>query len=234
MTYMIRNGIKPLIKQPRKIFAHEFGGTLSVPDFNLDSGLWNPSQDALGMPTECTSFFIADTFTDLNKKLYYPGFSYGATMFTENIQPTIEGANPLAALQSAVIAGVLPQNSAPQRNTELEDANWASWQPFSKTTALLNVAVDVHNALGYADAFTSILSTIWTGQVTVALCTPWYAEFEQTGADGIMPMPANVNNVADLPWHCWAAKGQKTINGKPCGIGKSWQGPSFGDNGFSY
>lgn len=231
----MKNGSKPLKKQPKRQFADYFGGSVMVPDFELDSGLWNPNQEADNKPTECTSYHVADTFTDLLKKQCVPGFTFGATTFVENISPTTAGADPLAALQSSVIAGVLTSDHNAQPQTEIMDANWSNWAEYQRTAALQNVAVDVHNALGFTDAFNSIISTMWTGQVSVALCTPFYREWlEGTGSDGIMPMPDNVSDVSNLPYHCWSAKGQKTINGKTYIIGKTWIGPSFGDKGFSY
>ncbi len=230
----MKSGIKPLAKTPKKQFHQYFGGTLSVPDFLLDTGLWNPSQDADGKQTECTSYFIADTFTDYKKKLYAPGFSYGATMFTEGVQPTTAGADPLAALQSAVICGALPAPFAVPDQSELEDANWNNWNTTQKAVGLNNAAVDVHSALGFTDAFTSILSAMWTGQVAVALCTPFYEEWLNIGPDGIIPMPQNVMATTGLPWHCHAAKGKKTINGVPYIPDKVWIGPSWAHNGIGY
>lgn len=230
----MKNGTKPLKRKPRKIFAHMFGGTASIPDFNLDAGIWNPNQNTDGKDTECTSYFVCDAFTDRTRKIYVPGFTFGATTFIENVQPTDSGADPLSALESAVACGVLQNIYAPvQPQSELEDANWANWKAFQKIQALNTVAADVHSALGFADPFTSILSASYTGKTSVALCTPWYSEWEKTGKDGIMPMPANVMDTAGLPWHLWAAKGQKTIQ-EPYIIGKSWQGQEFADNGLSY
>lgn len=205
-----------------------------VPDFNLDAGIWNPSQDADNKPTECTAYYVADTFTDILRSQCVPGFTFGATTFVENVNPTTAGADPLSALQSSVIAGVITSQYNAQPQTEIMDANWDNWAEYQRTAALRNTAVDVHSALGFMDAFNSIISTMWTGQVAVALCTPFYHEWLDIGSDGIMPMPHNVDDVAGLPYHCWSAKGQKTINGKTYIIGKTWQGTSFADNGFSY
>lgn len=227
----MRNGIKPLTKLPKKQFHQYFGGTVNIPDFTLDAGLWNPSQEADGKPTECTAYYLADTLTDYNKKLYSPGFSYGATMFTEGVEPTTAGADPLAALQSAVICGVLPSSYAFPVQDELMDANWGNWNTTQRAVGLNNAAVDVHNALGYTDPFNSILSTIWTGGVAVALCTPFYREWLNVGSDGILPMPANVNDIDGLPWHCWSGKGKDTVNEKSYIVGKVWIGPPWGQNG---
>jgi hypothetical protein len=229
----MKSGAKPLTRLPKRDFHRHFGGTINIPDFNLDSGLWNENQNADGKDTECTAYFVADTFTDLKRKLFAPGFTYGATMFTEGIQPTTEGADPLAALQSSVIAGVLPSFYNTQPQSELMDANWSNWQSFERTAALANTAVDVQNALGFTDSFTSILSTIWTGQVAVALCTPWYSEW-MNAPGGILPMPANVNDTSGLGWHCYSGKGKETISGKEHVITKPWIGASWGDNGFGY
>lgn len=232
---MITNGIKPLSKLPKRKFHQYFGASSSIPVFSLDVGLWEPNQNGDNKPTECTSYFISKTLTDYKKKLYAPGFSYGATMFTEGVIPTTAGANPLAALQSAVICGVLPAPFAFPVQTEIEDANWNNWNATQRQVALSSSAVDVHNALGYTDAFTSILSTVWTGQVAVALCTPFYREWEiGTGSDGIMPMPDDVNDIAGLPWHCYSGLGQDIVNGKSLIETEVWIGPSWGKNGKGF
>lgn len=226
------SGSKPLDRQPRRKFDTYFGGTIMVPDFNLDAGIWNPNQDADNKPTMCTSYHVADTFSDIFRKQYVPGFTFGATTFIENIPPTTAGADPLTALQSAVIAGVLTSDYNAQPQTEIMDANWDNWAQYQRTAALNNTAVDVHSALGFTDPFNSIISTMWTGQIAVALCTPFYREWFHTGSDGIMQIPDNVMDVAGLPWHCYSAKSKDTILGKEYIGAKTWIGPSWGKNGF--
>ena len=68
----------------------------------------------------------------------------------------------------------------------------------------------------------------------VSIGTPWFPEWEsQVGADGILPMP-NLNvDFSTLPWHNWNGKGKKTTD-KTRLVGKSWQGPTYGDKGFHY
>jgi hypothetical protein len=232
---MPKNGIKPLTKLPKRNFHEHFGGTINIPDFHLDVGLLNQNQEADGKDTECTSYYITNTFTNRLMKTFEPGFSYGATMFTENVQPTTEGADPLAALQSAVICGALPTIYCTQEElaqSEIMDANFSNWAT-QQQLALQTCAVDVHNVLGFTDPFNSILSTMWTGQVAVAICTPWYEEW-MTAPNGVLPMPANVNNVSGLPWHCYSGEGKETISEKEHIVTKPWIGASWGANGFGY
>lgn len=236
MTSM-KQGIKPLVRQPKRNFHEYFGGTALVPDFNLDAGLWNPSQVADNAETECVGYHVADTFTDFTKDIKTPDFSYAGAIFVENEPPTTAGVDPLAGLQGGVIVGSLSKSQTPTMSAaqdgELFVANFSNWQPFQKTSALLTTAVDVHNALGFTDSFTSIISTMWTGQVAVALCTPWYHEW-MSAPGGILPMPANINNTAGLPWHCHSAKGQHTIGSTSYIIDKPWIGTSWGQAGFGY
>lgn len=228
----MKSGSRPLKKQPRRDFHTYFGGTVMVDDFNLDARIWNPSQDEDNKPTECTAYHVADTFTDILRKQCVPGFTFGATTFAENIEPTTAGADPLAALQSAVIAGVLTSDYNAQPQTEIMDANWSNWAQYQRTAALNTIAVDVHSALGFTDPFNSIISTMWTGQVAVALCTPFYHEWLETGPDGVMAMPKNVMDISNLAWHCWSAKGQETVDKKSYILGKAWVGSSWAKNGM--
>jgi len=233
-----RSGTRPIKRIPRKQFHVLAGGTLDVPDFNLDSGVLMQDQDADGAPTECTGYGVTDDLYDINKIEYTPDFQYASTLFLEGVKPSTGGADPLVAMQSAVVFGSLQKSQAnisAKTDGELFIANWENWQPFLKTSAFASKRpVDVRNALGFTDSFTSIISAAWNGDVSVHLTTPWYNEWQNPPENGVLPMPANPSNVDGLPWHFHSIKGKKTVNGSPLAIDKSWQGSGVGDNGLLY
>ncbi len=233
------NGTRPIKRAPRKCFHKKFGGVMpeSVPDFNLDVGLWMPNQDDDNAPTECVGYEMADIMTDLTKIVQNPDFAYSAALFMESTQPSDGGADFHAGMEALVIMGSMSQNFArftAKSTSELYCANWSNWTVTEKRQAALKGQNGVYNALGNGSAFNSILSCLAVGKVSVSVGTPWFPEWEQVGKDGILPMP-NLNNVDfnSLPWHNWGLKGKKTI-GQPMLIGKSWQGSNYGDSGFHY
>lgn len=204
---------------------------MGTPDFNVDKGLWMPDQDADQAPTECTGYMATDLCADMDGILYSPDRQYAYTLFLEGIGPTEEGADPLAALESTILFGLVAQNGAPlsaKMNGELLCANYKNWS----NTPGINPKVRVYNALGNGAPFNSVISAAFLSKLGVGLCSLWYPEWEGVGSDGILQMPDLTNTNA--PGHAYAMKGQKTINGVMYWVLKSWQGSKYGDNGWVY
>lgn len=237
---MIKNGTRPIKRLPRKAFHELYGGidVSTIQDFNLDAGLTMPDQDADSAPSECTGYTVADILTDIFKVAFSGDFSYAAGLHLDGIASSNEGGDFHSSMQAAVMFGGQTQIAASLRASnvgELEASEWTAWTAKDKSQALANAQNGTLNALGLADSFDSIRNTLAQGKISISMGSPWYSEWEyQTKADGIMPMPANVNSITGLPWHNYKICGQKTINNTPYLIVKSWQGTKYGDGGYSY
>lgn len=82
------------------------------------------------------------------------------------------------------------------------------------------------------DSFDLIRNALQLNQRSVSMATPWYPTWAKT-TNGIIA-PPNSYDTTFASWHNWKCCGWKTINGVPYLIGKSWQGKTYGDNGFCY
>lgn len=72
-----------------------------------------------------------------------------------------------------------------------------------------------------------------TEKRSVSVGSKWFEDpFESVDATGILVMP-NFNNPS-FTWHNWKICGWKTINDQVYLVGKSWQGPGYGDKGLCY
>lgn len=234
---MMIKGARLTGRIPRKKFHLLFGGTANIPDFNVDVELQMPNQDTDAAQTECTAYAVTDLGTDIDHNLYSPDWTYAQTLRLEGSVPTTAGADPLTAMQVAISQGLLPKSVAPitcLTMSELYCANWQNWSTWTylATNALQWAKIDVLDALGMGDAFSSVLSASYTAQRGISVATDWYPEWEQIGPDGILPMPASITEVSS--GHNYAVKGQKTINGIRYWIVKSWQGVTYGDHGWCY
>lgn len=83
------------------------------------------------------------------------------------------------------------------------------------------------------DSFDKIRSALYLNSAerrSVSVGTPWFNEWEHAPA-GILHDFVFTGNE---PWHNWKICGWKQIAGQPYLIGKSWQGPNWGDRGYHY
>lgn len=71
-----------------------------------------------------------------------------------------------------------------------------------------------------------------TEKRSVSVGSKWFEQDFNVKADGIVQMP-NFNG-AYYSWHNWKICGWKMINDQVYLIGKSWQGPNYGDKGYCY
>jgi len=68
---------------------------------------------------------------------------------------------------------------------------------------------------------------------SVSIGTPWFPDFENPNVDGALPIPDSLK-LSGVPWHNWAIIGWKMVGDQPYLVGKSWQGQSYGLNGYHY
>ena len=230
---MIYHGTRPA-KDIHKVkkFHQIFGGLVPpvIPDFNLDAGIWNPNQDTDGAPTECVGYTTADILADIFKEQFSPDFSYAAALYITGEGPGTNGASFHAGIQGAVGVGGMPEANAvfsALTKGELYVSDFNNYQPFQKTEALKYVQNGLLNVLGNGNNFDSILSALYLGKIAVSMGSPWFQEWQGLPAESVLPMPQNPiaqSQAPITPWHNYAGKGQKTINGQPMIPIKSWQG----------
>ncbi len=90
-------------------------------------------------------------------------------------------------------------------------------------------------ALGGQDMFDAVRDAQVSGGTekrSVSVGTKWFPEFEQVGVTGLMPMPNFAGT--NFSWHNWKICGWQTIGDQVYLVGKSWQGPGYGDKGLVY
>lgn len=230
------NGTRPAkhLHYVRK-FKHAFGG-IEIPDFNLDSGLNGmPDQEKDNAPYECTGYTAADILTDIFRTPFSPDFSYAAARYIAGDGPEgTQGTSFHAAGQSMVAVGGLNKNVAPinaSQQGEKYISDWNNWNP-SQRFALSYIQNGLRNVLGLGDAFDSIRSAAFQGGIGISIGSPWFPEWTNNINGGIVQVPNLTGSYST--WHNYAVKGQKTINGVPYLIVKSWQGTRVGDNGWLY
>lgn len=219
---MIKSGVTPTKKDHRRYSAHRtFGGTqVFLSEYNLDAGLTMPDQVDDGYPNGCTGYAQAELCQDEDKAQYKPSFTYLKSIFMADVlngQPV----DMETSLKSTKVYGVQGVNE-----TTDEQA----------TSHRRGAYYQIENQ---SDWFDSIRSTITINKCSVSVATQWFPEFEPVGngngkllSDGIITMP-NLKSTG-FSWHDWKVCGWKVINGVTYLIGKSWQGKSYGDNGWCY
>lgn len=209
----MQHGARPTKIDYRDYDYHKtFGAVKAIPfpaEYNTDAGLTMPNQEIANdyfIPTApALPFGCTDyTTTELNGDL--KGGNYYSPMRIENI--THANANGGADVRQSLLAG----------------------KSLGYFTGIFNV-----RAIGqdYFDAIQTAMASGGTEKRSVSIGTPWYSIFEQVGANGILQAPKSFN-IAGLPWHNWKICGWKTINGEVYLVGKSWQGPNYGDKGMVY
>lgn len=216
-TIPFRSGLKP-VKWDRRdldLFkTKKFGAVTAFPEaYSTEVGMWNPSQnDGCDLFTPavpplfygCTSYTGSDILTDEDKQLFNP-------MDIENI--THANANGGTDIRTALRAVTRLHPNHPQYFTIVPD-------------------LDKGGSLDWFDAIRVALIVGKTENRAVSVGTPWFSTF-MNPANGVISMPYSYN-LKLIPWHNWAIKGWKTINGQAYLIGKPWIGASYGDKGFCY
>lgn len=223
---MVRHGTCKVYPDHRdRSHTRTFGAIapITFPDsFDTDAHLTNPNQevpnpqfDIPALPYGCTGYTSSELCIDQDKQLYNPLYTYDWTRFMEGTQGQDVGCDIRDALKSTVVYGVEAKGETSQM------------QAFQHRRGAYYA---VEPAPDYFDGIRSALMK--SGSVSIG--TPYYSEWARVGKDGIVP-PTNYGmNTNNLPWHNWKICGWKQIGGQPHLIAKTWQGPEYGDNGFSY
>lgn len=205
----IKQGTKPT-KVSHKDYSHRSFGAIRVPfppEYNTDAGLDMPDQNAQGLEFGCTDETQSQLTNDLVQK--------------EDTNPwqleAITHANRLGGydVRDALTWCLPPDPLHPKR------LGWI--------TGFFNI-----EAIGQ-DMFDAVRTAMVSGATekrSVSVGTKWFPVFENVDTTGILQMP-NFSD-SNYTWHNWKICGWKTINDQVYLIGKSWQGPQYGDKGYCY
>lgn len=231
---MVKSGTKPSYRDNRDLdFHRNFGSFAGFSDnFSVDSGGF-PNQNADGNPYECTAYCTCDIAKDEDSIEYLPGYLYAKTLLVSGDPPTTQGADIRTALKASTVYGLLPAGKA---SVELEDssegfnANYRNWPIALDLEAANHRRGQYFNVQPLGDWFDGIRSAIQKNNLPVSIGTPWYPEWEQVTSDGIISGLGKQMS----GWHNWKIAGWKTIDGAPYLMGKTWQGPNYGDHGWIY
>lgn len=217
----MKSGVQPVRKDHRTYsFKRTFGApALALPsEYNVDSGFGFPDQNADGAPEGCTSYAQTEMAQTEDGTRYKPSYTYYWTRFLEGTLGQNVGCNIYDSLKSAIVYGL----QTPDETTVAEAQLHRRGQYFS--------VVDNFNS---SDAFDDVRTAMFlTRKRSVSAATPWFLDFANQ-SDGILPQPSNWD-LKYASWHNWLIVGWKTINDQPYLIGKSWQGPNYGDHGYHY
>lgn len=216
---MIKGGAKPT-RIDHRDYSHKsllprFGNTAPFPDsYNADAGLTMPDQNEVNifftppvpaMPYGCTDYATSELATDL----FEPTLPQYVDNPMEVENSTHANVNGGCDVRTALLAG--------------KKLNWF--------TGIFTI-----EALDGQDIFDAIRDAMVSGGTekrSVSVGSKWLSNyFENVGPTGLMPMP-NFNDPV-FTWHNWKICGWKTINDQVYLIGKSWQGPNYGDKGLVY
>lgn len=224
---MIKHGVKPAALDKRDYSYHRTFGTIApaaLPaEFDLDANLYpmpdqNLPNDFFGgpaLPYGCTDYTVNELCTDEDAVPYSPFFTESKTHAN-----ALGGTDMRTPLASVCSDGV-------QAKGETTDAQAAT----HKRSAYFRIGQN-------PDYFDGIRTAISANGRPASIGTPWFpewtAEAEQPGTQGIMPMPASLTNIDDLPWHCYKISGWTIINGITYLKCKVWQGPNFGWSGWTF
>ena len=214
----MKGGVKPIrYKDHRTYDFHRTFGSLPITgkeEFNFDTVKVFPDQNADGSPNGCTSYTQNDIASN-EDRVYYDDhlFTYNNTKLIMGVEGEVP-CDMLSALKAPVVYGVKSLQMTAEQALDNRRAPYFIVRPLG-------------------DYFDGLISAMMTKEGCLSLATPWFPEFEQTGSDGITPLPKDFNENR-ASWHNWEACGVKVIGGVQYIIAKSWQGSTFGDKGYNY
>lgn len=209
---MIKSGLRPTKKDARDYDLIKSFGAVSPPSFpesySVENGLWCPNQNA-----------PEPIFGN-------PALPYGCTDYTQA---------DLCADDDKALYNPIHMEDFTHANAkgglDLREALDAARKVYSRT-AYYNI-----KPAGSIDAFDAVRLAMYSVSTeerrSVSVGSPWFYQFGGIKEGGIMPVPDDYNLIY-ATWHNWKVSGWKTINGSPYLICKSWQGATYGDNGFAY
>lgn len=183
--------------------------------FNFDTLGTRPNQNADGLYEACTSYAQSDVASNEDSILYDDyEWLYRKTLLMMGDKPFGQGCDMMIALKATTVYGVKSKTM-----TEADALNHRRGPYFIIRPM--------------PDYFDGLLSAMLIKPGCVSAATPWFPIFEMADDRGIVPSPANWQDLSNVGRHDWEATGSVFINGVQYITTKSWQGPNFGDHGIN-
>lgn len=191
---------------------------------NVDRLKRFPSQLIEQRPTECQAETVSDLLANINGAPFDPGFTYAMTLKLQGSQPSTAGADPLAAMLSAVVYGALPTEKEPfdaSSMGELFEANWLNYPAQDVPLARNYITRGVVPLYDYQE----IVSYLNRCEAGVSLTVKWFSSFNSPNADGTLPPPSGTYTIHNVAVYEAPLKGFRV---------KPWLGSQYGDGGYAY
>lgn len=197
-------------------------GTLPTPlttlEYNFDIGKTLPDQNGDGYPMACRGYTLADIAGDEDDAIYKHQHTYDALSAYEG-HSISQGGDIRSAVNFGCVMGVQRLDET----TDQEAESHRRGQPF------------VIDKLMDFDWFDSFRAALRNAQSPISVGTIYFPEWLNTASDGILTSQFVFDGTWDTEMgHNYKICGEKTIQGQPYLIAKTWQGPNFGDRGFCY
>lgn len=212
----MEHGVFPVERKKTTYSTRSFGATtLSYTPFSLDAGFGFPDQLADGEPEGCTWYTQNELCQDEDKTVYNRTFVKRKTLEIEG--QTNGPCNIFDSLKSTCVYGV----QAPNETTDE--------QAFARKRGRY-FQLEKNQGMDWFDSAVAVMQT--TGR-SLSIASPWFPGF-RTPVGGMMPESFPLKWPSEIPGHNHKADGLAVINTQPVIVGKSWQGPLFGDHGKHY
>lgn len=217
---MITNGIKPVKKDHRdRSFHRTFGATVPpiFPEsFNIDNGFGFPDQNADGLFEGCTGYSQSEICMDEDKQKYLPSYTYDKTLFMEG-QERGQPCNFRDSLKSLILWG-----------PSTDGTDYSA----SKNRRGAYYMLEKNSGLDWFDTFRQTLLVNVSGPRSISVASPWFSQWSgsNVGPEGVLI------TLSDYSWqfgHNWKNPGWETVGAVPYVLGKTWQGPNYGHQGWA-
>ena len=184
-----------------------------------------PNQLVNGEITECTALTATDIAGNMDGIVYDPDFTYAMTLRLEGLEPTINGADPLTAMQSIVAYGALPASKETFTALGLGELYVSDYKhyPADQVTEALKHQQKGIKSIGID------FDTIKNYPIGVGGEITWFSSWMQPNADGTLPVPSGTTSN-----HYVAFYGSTIIHGVELLRCKPWLGKEYGDGGYVY
>lgn len=204
----MKSGYKPL-KVDHRDYTEKFGA-VGVPELPVsldsDAHLWMPDQDSTEL-----------TFSN-------PAMPFGCTDYT---QADLTADEKKKLFNPILLENITHANA--RGGADIREALKAG-KSLGWYSAFFNVRAQ--GSLDWFDTFRVALLLGKSEGRTLSVGTPWFSVFENP-TNGILPTP-DTFNTRGVSWHNYKITGWKMIGNQQYLIGKSWQGPNYGDHGLCY
>lgn len=219
---MTPGGAKRSELDKRDYSFHRSFGSIATPlgllEYNYDLGKTMPDQNADGLFQGCTGYTQAEIAGDEDSAIYKPFYTYKRTCDFEDH----DYSQPCDIRNSAKVG----QAYGVQRLDET-----------TETEALTHRRGKFFNVekVPNEDWFNTFRQALRIGKRPISVGTIWFPEWSLTGSSGILSSAFSFDGKWDTEGgHNYKICGEKTINGLPHLVAKTWQGPQFGDKGWCY